>query len=720
MYNNLAIGLFSLLSLTSLFLRGEKKDAGLISDKLAKIILEEVSGEKPLADVQALVHFDRITGSKAYDQAADHVLNRLQEFGIINSKIESFPPQWSGEYYMKNPPGWWPLPGWTVKRGILKVTAPEMTIADYAEEPITLARMSRSYKGRAEIVYAGKGETPSDYAGLEIDGKIVLATGAAGTVHDQAVMKRGALGVICFGASSYDNLKGRENPEMVVWQVLSPLENLQKRPQYAFSISAEKGRALLSLLEKKKKLEVDVDVETEFYQNDLRIVNALIAGSARPEEEFLLYAHLDHVKPSAGDNASGCAILLEIARAISVMIRENKIDPPRRSIRLIWGPEGPGSLMYINAHKDMLDRTLAGLNLDMVGLDREKTRAILRITRTPDSLPSFMGDLVQNLIENLDTRDVKAPGGKRNILNFRFVPFSASSDHYFFNDGAVRVPMLMFNNSPDEFHHTNLDSPESLDATEIKKMAYLATAIALFVADADDENALNLAHIVMTNGGGRILQAVQKGLALLEADGNHEGSAGFDAGKNYIHFATKRESEATRSTARLTDDSAKKSEIEALAKTSFRVEEIATQLLCNANEKRSPQNGLKVRNISLSPEEKRALGLIPRRTGSYLNGHWEFELNSRSLAAEDRSFIDVFKKKLKDSYIRIPEILNFVDGRNNCLEIRNAVSSEYFGFMTGGQDVGHHEDIGREYRDLSIQDVMRLMEIFKKANMLTF
>jgi len=96
MYNNLAIGLFSLLSLTSLFLRGEKKDAGLISDKLAKIILEEVSGEKPLADVQALVHFDRITGSKAYDQAADHVLNRLQEFGIINSKIESFPPNGAG------------------------------------------------------------------------------------------------------------------------------------------------------------------------------------------------------------------------------------------------------------------------------------------------------------------------------------------------------------------------------------------------------------------------------------------------------------------------------------------------------------------------------------------------------------------------------------------------------------------------------------------------
>ena len=52
--------------------------------------------------------------------------------------------------------------------------------------------------------------------------------------------------------------------------------------------------------------------------------------------------------------------------------------------------------------------------------------------------------------------------------------------------------------------------------------------------------------------------------------------------------------------------------------------------------------------------------------------------------------------------------------------IRDAVSSEYFGFMTAGQDVGQHEDIGREYRELSIPDVMKLMEIFKRAGLVTF
>ena len=59
--------------------------------------------------------------------------------------------------------------------------------------------MSRSFKGRAEIVYVGDGTSDSDYPGVDVKGKIVLARGAAGKIHELAVLQRGAIGVICFG-----------------------------------------------------------------------------------------------------------------------------------------------------------------------------------------------------------------------------------------------------------------------------------------------------------------------------------------------------------------------------------------------------------------------------------------------------------------------------------------------------------------------------------------
>ncbi len=706
------------LALASFGYTAESPGTGLIRVTLIEDILAEVSGERVLDHVYELIRFDRITGSLAYDQAAEYILTKLGECGVTDAKIEAFPPEWKASYFTRNKPTWWPPMGWSVKRAVLKVIDPEEKIADYDEEPIVLARMSRSFRGRAELVYVGLGTRDEDYVGKNVAGKIVLARGSAGAVHNRAVIQKGAVGVLSFGPAGYNKYKGRGYPEMVVWQVLSPVENEAGKPQYAFSLSEEKGRHLLSLLRQKERVEVEVEVETEFYPNDLKIVSALIPGKGKGNEEFLFYAHLDHVRPSAGDNASGCAVLLETARVITRLIREGRIPQPQRSIRFVWGPEGPGSLMYINAHYERLKSTLAGLNLDMVGQDGEKTGSILRIIRPPDSLPSFMTDLIQNLIEDMDRRLIKAPTGKRGFMNYRFMPFSASSDHYYFNDGAIKVPMLMLNHSPDSFHHVNIDTPDKLDATELKRTAYLAAAAALFVAGADDGDAHHLALMVSANGAARIMRSTRKGLALLQKGSADDLGEQYRAGSDYLRFTAKREIGAVRSTERLKENS----EIgtDEMVKSCLAARDVAQSILESAFRKKCSDLGLEPKKPMLSKAEEKAADLVPERTGRYLNLNWRFILSEQDLKKREQDFIESFSQEFMDSYIRIPEILNFIDGRNSLLEIRDAVSSEYFGFMTSSGYVGHSENISSAYRLLKTEDLLQLMGIFKKAGLVDF
>jgi hypothetical protein len=697
-----------------------KSDHGLIPDAVTTVLLEEVSAEKAFDSIYGLIRFDRITASHQYDRAADYVLKRLLEAGVDEASIEVFPREWSPDYYLGlRPSSLWPV-GWSVKKAVLKIVDPELKIADYDEEPIVLARMSRSFRGRAELIYVGNGTTEADYAGLNVQGKIVLARGYANTVHDLAVIKRDAKGVICFGTSSYSPYKGKGHPEMVVWQALTGIEKSPTRPQFAFSLSEEKGNRLLSLLENQKKVELDVDVQTEFYENDLKIVTARIPGSTRPHEEFIFYAHLDHVKPSAGDNASGCAALIETARALSSLIRQGKIPPPKRSIRFVWGPEGPGSLMYIIAHMDRMHSTLAGLNVDMVGEDPDKTHSILRIVRTPDSLPSFLEDLIENSISALDTKLVKAPTGRINFLNYRFMPFTANSDHAIFNDGRVKVPMMMFNYSPDEYHHANLDTPDKLEPTELKRILYMCAAVAHFVSGADDNDAYDIAQVVASNGAGRVLQSLQKGLALLRSSQPGKLLEDFEAGRKYIRAAARREEGAIRSCSRLAATETVRKDIGGLTAGISVARDLALANLENIYQRKCALTKRRKQDWVLDSDELRASRITPRLIGRHLNAFWEQDLKKQDLCQADLEFVRLFGRKLLDSYIRIPEILNFVDGNNNLLEIGHSVAAEYFGFMTSSEYIGHPEDLSRDYRSLAIADLLRIMAIFKKAGLVDY
>src|SRR5258708_21573069 len=63
-----------------------------------------------------------------------------------------------------------------------------------------------------------------------------------------------------------------------------------------------------------------------------------------------LWCQLDHQRPGANDNASGCVTILEVARTLQKLIAEGKLTRPARTIRFIFPPEIEGTLALLNGH----------------------------------------------------------------------------------------------------------------------------------------------------------------------------------------------------------------------------------------------------------------------------------------------------------------------------------------------------------------------------------
>jgi len=121
---------------------------------------------------------------------------------------------------------------------------------------------------------------------------------------------------------------------------------------------------------------------------------ALIPGSdpAVAHEEIIYTCHLDHPRPGANDNATGCVAILEAARTLKKLISEDRLPAPRRSIRFLWPSEIEGSIIYLAADPERAANTKYNIHLDMVGGGPE-TKATFRISTGPASVANYGSDI---------------------------------------------------------------------------------------------------------------------------------------------------------------------------------------------------------------------------------------------------------------------------------------------------------------------------------------
>jgi len=314
----------------------------------------------------------------------------------------------------------------------------EKKIASYEAEPIVLAEDSESADVTADLVDVGEGTKESDYAGKEVKGKIVLVSAQPGAVQDLAVGKFGAAGMVSYAQNQKTAWWG-EDENLIRW---GHLETFSEHKTFAFMVSLKTARAMRERLGRGERIRLHAVVRAGQHPGNYEVVTATIPGADAKlkDEEIAFSCHLDHQRPGANDNASGCATILEVARTLQKLIAEGKLARPARTIRFIWPPEIEGTMALLNGKPEFVKRIKAVVHMDMVG-GGPATKAVFHVTRGPMSLPSFVHDVAWAFAEFVNEESYKfaatgqaeypfvAPEGGKEPLRAEYSAYTMGSDH---------------------------------------------------------------------------------------------------------------------------------------------------------------------------------------------------------------------------------------------------------------------------------------------------
>ena len=459
----------------------------LLPEKDVAALAQELSGEAAKRNLEGITRFHRQRGSKGFHSAAELVAERARAYGLSDVAILEFPADGKIFYgTQRSRPAWdaeigelWELhkeeSGWH----------PAVKLASYEAEPITLAEDSEGSDVTAELVDVGEGTKEGDYAGKDVKGKIVLAAAQPGAVQDLAVGKFGAAGIVSYAQNQKTAWWG-EDENLIRW---GHLNTFSANKTFGFMVSLKTGRALRVRLARGEGVLLHAVVKAGQHPGAYEVVTATIPGAdpKLKDEEIAFSCHLDHQRPGANDNASGCVTILEVARTLQKLINEGKLVRPARTIRFIWPPEIEGTLALLNGKPEFARRVKAVVHMDMVGGGPE-TKAVFHVTRGPMSLPSFVHDVAWAFAEWVNEQSYKyaatgkaeyplvAPEGGKEPLRAEFSPYSMGSDHDVYQDSSFKIPAIYLNDWPDRYIHTNFDSAANTDPTKLKRAAFIGAA----------------------------------------------------------------------------------------------------------------------------------------------------------------------------------------------------------------------------------------------------
>jgi hypothetical protein len=508
--------------------RGDESSA-LIERESVRRIEGEVSGSICFEHVRKLSGYDRRWGSRDYAEAISYLAGKSRDYGLRDVSIERVSIRTGREtFWMQSPGGYVP---WECRRGSLRLVKPfPMLISDYESASSTVADHSRSTETEAELVFVGKGDSAKDYEGLDVRGKIVLSEGGNHEeVHELAVQRHGALGTVLF----YPFPAQSPESDGVYWTRILPMSRDGKaRSTFGFSLSTNRGMFLRDMLKKGEKIVVAAEIDADIVPDGtFDLLTAVIPGSTAPEEEFLLYSHLDHPKPGAHDNAGSNATVLEIARTLSVLVQKGILPRPSRTIRFLWMPHMSGLNMYLSRHPEKIGKIKAGINLDCVGLNQSKYPSFFYVVLPPASLLGPLTDITNNLVDLFNRRLSRAfvegsqqgflvaPEGSRNMFQATLLPYDGGSDEYTANTTSLNIPSLRFFDFPIPPRHNQLDVLEYIDPTTLQRVSYLGAIVAYAYAGMGPKTAPYLLNENLYQAKDRLAQDLLKAENLIESAG---------------------------------------------------------------------------------------------------------------------------------------------------------------------------------------------------------
>ncbi len=460
----------------------------LLAPHVLRALDEEISGTVMRDHVAALSGMHRVPASPGYHEAVEWLTARARAYGLSDVHVEAFPGDgrtWFGTMRGNR--------GWRVDGGELREVSPRARgIGSFADLKMLVADNSESADVTAELVDVGAGTAARDYEGKAVKGKLVLCDGPPAAAHRLAVEERGARGLISY-TSNQQTGWWRDDVDLVRW---GHLDARGRANTFALMISVREARALQRRLAGGETIVLRAVVRAG---NDDTIpyetVVATIPGADPARGEIVFSCHLDHQKPAANDNASGCAAILEIGRVLRTLVDEKRIPPPLRTIRFVFPSEMTGTIAYLVKYPEVASKIKAAIHLDMVGGNPAITKSVLHVTRSPWSAASITDDVAETFARFVIdgayegaasgdfSRAVREPHGSKDALWADVTEYESGSDHWIYQEGSFAIPTIYLRDWPDIYIHTNRDVVDNVDPTKLKRSAFIAAASGYFLAN---------------------------------------------------------------------------------------------------------------------------------------------------------------------------------------------------------------------------------------------
>lgn len=248
------------------------------------------------------------------------------------------------------------------------------------------------------------------------------------------------------------------------------------------AIAMEDYMSLVRLANSGYPLKLDVDVQTEFFNKDLKGYNVIaeIKGTDLSDEIVMLGGHLDSWQGATGatDNAAGSAVMLEAVR----ILKESGVKP-RRTIRIaLWSGEEQGLLgsrAYVKNH--FADPATMELKPD-----HSKMAAYFNLDNGTGKIRGVYlqgNDKVRPIFTQW-LEPFNALGAKTLTISN-----TGGTDHLAFD--AVGIPGFQFIQDEIEYstrtHHTNMDSYDHLIAADLTQAATIVASFVYNAANRDEK-----------------------------------------------------------------------------------------------------------------------------------------------------------------------------------------------------------------------------------------
>ena len=190
-----------------------------------------------------------------------------------------------------------------------------------------------------------------------------------------------------------------------------------------------------------------------------------------------------------------------------------KIPKPRRTIRFWWTTEIISEQVWFREHPEEAKRILLSIVLDQAGGERNAENNLILIA-SPDWLPSYADDLIENLAEFVKDRYAPAEhepdpllvadGGGHQSLRTVYWEYQPITDEVAFEARDIRIPGIAIAVPSLDVIHTDLDTVDRLDPTWMKRTALLTLAPALYIANSGPAEARAMLQYTFQKSAARL------------------------------------------------------------------------------------------------------------------------------------------------------------------------------------------------------------------------